>query len=177
MARYTADPTKDTAGFPILPKGDYRLKFGEPKAFKGETKEGANAGQENYGIAYLLTVVEGPVDSDGGVSPSEHFLKKIYHRMYYHTPESRNFSKNYILAAFGYTSNEEPQFNDALNQMKEQDPENPQLDWSFDPDTGECGEAWKQLTNREIVGSLSVKLDKNNREQQSWDAVRPVPSS
>lgn len=175
MARYEADPTKDTAGFPILPKGDYRLKLGEPKAFKGETTEGKNAGQENFGVAFLLTVVEGPVDYEGNVSPSEHFLKKVYNRLYYHTQESRNFSKGLILAAFGYNSNEEDLFNEQLNKLRAEEPDNPALDWGFDGDTGEVGEAWKNMAGREIVASLSIKKDKNNKDQQNWDQVRPVP--
>jgi hypothetical protein len=175
MGRYTADPTKDTAGFPVLPKADYRLSIGEPKAFKGETKEGPNAGQENYGVAFLCTVVEGPVDEEGSVSPSEHKAKKCYNRLYYHTQDSRNFSKGFILAGFGFSPKEEEVFNQKIAELREQNPEDPALDWSFDPDTGECGEAWRALTNREIVASLSVVKDKKDQEQQKWDMVRPVP--
>jgi len=177
MARYTADPTKDTAGFPVLPKGDYRLSIGEPKAFKGETKEGANAGQENYGIGFLCTIVEGPVDLDGNPSPVEHKAKKVYNRLYYHTQDSRNYSKGFILAGFGFSLREEDEFNKKIAELREQNPDDPALDWSFDPDTGECGEAWRALTSREIIASLSVVKDKNEKEQQKWDVVRPVPVS
>ena len=175
MARYNADPTKDTAGFLVLPKGDYRLRFGEPKAFEGETKEGANAGQVNYGIAYVMTVVDGPVDDEGNVSPREHLLKKVYIRLYQHTQESRNFSKNYIMAAFGYSSARESEFNEHLSKVQAENPEDPANDWSYDTETGECGEAWKLLTNRDIVCSLSTKLDAKNREQQNFDSIRPAP--
>ena len=175
MARYVADPTKDTAGFPVLPKADYRMKIGEPKAFKGETKEGANAGQENFGVGILCTVIEGPVNTDGLSSPHEALGKKAYNRLYYHTQDSRNYSKGFILAAFGFSQREEEEFNAKIEELRAQNPEDPALDWSFDHDTGEVGEAWRALTNREIVASLSVVKDKNEKEQQKWDLVRPIP--
>jgi len=177
MARYVADPTKDTAGFPVLPKGDYRLSIGEPKAFKGETKEGANAGQENFGVAFVCTAVEGPVDTEGNVSPPEAKGKKAYTRLYYHTQDSRNYSKGLILAAFGFSQKEEEEFNRKIEELRAANPDDPALDWSFDPDTGECGEAWRALTNREIIASLSVTKQKDKDEQQKWDMVRPVPVS
>lgn len=179
MARYTADPTQDTAGFDVLPKNDYRLKVGEPKAFKGETKEGANKGKENYGVAFVCTVIPGPVDENGGESPSESVGKKAYQRLYYHTQDSRNFSKGFVLAGFGYTTREEQEFNDKFQKAAEENPDSDEVDWSFDPDTGEVGGAWRLLTNREIIASLSVNKRKdsqgNEQEQQVWDQVRPVP--
>lgn len=182
MSRYTADPTQDTAGFPVLPGGDYRLKVGEPKAFKGETKEGDNKGKENYGIAFTCSVVPGPVDNEGHESPKEHITKKAYQRLFYHTQEARNFSKGYVLAFFGFTTAEEKVFNDKLAELKEKDPENPALDWSFDPDTGEVGHAWRGIANTEFVATLGVQKRKNNttgieEEQQTWLQVRPVPVS
>lgn len=175
--RYNFDPTQDTAGFPIFPKGDYRFKFGEPKAFQGETKEGKNVGEKNYGIGFTITCVEGPIDNDGGVSPAEYVGKKQYTRLYYHTQESRNFSKGTILAAFGYDQRDEQQFNEALNSLKQENPDAPELDWGFDPETGKVGRAWREMANREVVYSLSVQKDRNDKEQQKFDAIRPVPVS
>lgn len=175
MPRYVADPTQDTAGFPILAKGDYRLRIGEPKSFKGETKQGERVGQVNFGVAYTCTVVGGPVDLDGNTTPESDIGKKVYNRLYYHTQESRNFSKGFILAAFGYNTSEEEQFNEGLRAAAEENPDDPALDWSFDPDTGECGEAWRSLTNREIVASLSISQREGMQPQQRWESVRPVP--
>lgn len=177
MSRYTADPTKDSAGFPVLPKGDYRLKIGEPKAFKGETTSGNRAGQDNYGVAFTCSVVPGLLDGDSNESPTEYIGKKVYQRLYYHTPESRNFSKGFILAAFGFSNKEENLFNDKINKIKEENPDNPAVDWSFDPDDGSVGEAWRGMTNTEIVASLSVQKDKNDNDQQRWEQVRPIPEA
>lgn len=174
--RYVVDPTQDTAGFPILPKGEYRLKIGEPKAFKGETKQGENKGQINYGVGFMCTVIDGPVDNEGNVSPVEHKGKKVYNRLFYHTQESRNYSKTFVIAAFGYSQKEEEQFNEKIKEIKEADPDNPAVDWSFDADTGECGEAWRGMVNSEVVAALSVdKVD--GVERQKWDMVRPAPSA
>lgn len=175
--RYEFDPTKDTAGFEVLPGGDYRLKIGEPKAFKGETKEGPNAGNENYGVAFVLTVVPGPVDAEGNESPQEHVTKKVYQRLFYHTQESRNFSKGFVLAVFGFTSKEEKMFNDKLTEIKEKEPDNPAVDWAFDSDTGECGQAWRGMVNAEIVATLGVKKGRKegDSDQQTWEQTRPTP--
>lgn len=176
MARFSADPTKDTAGFPILPKADYRLRIGEPKAFLGETKEGENKGRANFGVGIPLTVVPGPVDLDGNTSPEDSIGKKAYNRLFYHTQESRNFSKTFILAAFGYTQREEEEFNSILAKLKAEDPNNPAVDWDFDYETGEVGRAWKSMTNIEVVASLSIGKNNKGADQQQWDQVRPAPS-
>lgn len=174
--RYEADPTKDVAGFPVLPKGDYRLKLGEPKPFVGETKQGDNKGKTNYGVAFLCTVVPGPVDTEGNVSPADSIGKKAFQRLFYHTEDAAGFRKQFQLAAFGYSQKEEEEFNQKLLAEGTK--------FGFNTDTGEVDDGWKAMANREIVASLSVTKQKKNQndpnseevDQQKWDSVRPIPT-
>lgn len=170
--RYNADPTKDSAGFPVLPKADYRFKFGEPKPFENIDDNDPN--KKNFGVAFIAKVVPGPVDLDGNESPRDQIGKSAYVRLFYHTDNAQSFRKQYILAAYGYTTNEENDFNE-ISQSEE-------IDWGFDPETGEVGEGFKMMSNKEFVASLSVQKRKFKRngveveeEQNSWEAIRPIP--
>lgn len=170
MARFNADPSKDSAGFPVLAKGDYRFKFGEPKTFKNLDENG----KESFGIAFIAKVVPGPVDLDGNQSPAEGMGKSAYVRLFYHTDNAQSFRKQYILAAYGYKVNEENEFN-AISEQEN-------IDWGFDTEDGSVGEGFKMMSNKEFVSSLSVQKRKFKRngvdveeEQNQWEAIRPIP--
>lgn len=170
MARYNADPSKDSAGFPVLPKGDYRFKFGEPKFFKNIDDA---TGKESYGVAFVAKVVPGPVDDEGNQSPTEGIGKSAYIRLFYHTDNAQSFRKSYILAAYGYKVSEENEFNEVSKSEE--------IDWGFDEE--HMGEGFKMMSNREFVASLSVQKRKFKRngvdveeDQNNWEAIRPIPA-
>ena len=167
MARHNYDPANDAAGFPVLPDNDYRMRIGEPKLFTGVTKTGPNKDKPNWGFGILCTVVPGPVDTNGRMSPAEHVGKKAYQKLYYHDDNSAGFRKAFILAAFGYTPAEEKEFNE-----KNAGEDN----WWYDTDTGQFGDGWRAIAGKEIVASLSVGKGQNDQPQQSWDLTRPVPT-
>lgn len=152
MPRFVSDPTKDTAGFPILPKGDYEVRIGEPKPFYGEGNNGVN-----HGVAYLLTVEKADDPSLVG--------SKIYQRCYQHSQGAKDFCKSFIIAAAGYNANEERTFNEAANGA----------DWSYDTDSGEVGEAWRLLSGKTVIVSLSIGKNKQTQaDQQNIDGWRPL---
>lgn len=167
MPKYTADPSKDSAGFPVFPKGDYRLKIGEPKAFEQVAKRGPNTGKTSYGIGFLVTCVNGAVNEDGTESNPAYVGKKQYHKMYQHTQGAKDFGKGFLLSAFGYTLKEEDAFNAKASE----------LDWSFDTDSGEVGEGWKSMTHAELVATMSVNIDNETKQEiQQFESFRPIPT-
>lgn len=151
MARYEANPSKDTAGIPVLPKDMYEFIIGEAKAFEGKNKEG----KDNYGVRYSLKVDGGAMDG-----------KRIPQTIYQHSEGARNMGKGFLMAALGYKKNteEEERFNT----------EQENKDWSFDGATGEVGDGWSQLTGQRVIGNFDVKKGDNDVEQQDIKGWLPV---
>lgn len=163
MPRYNPNPAEANAGFPLFRKGDYRFKCAEPKAFDKRDKQTGNV--INYGIGITVTCV-------GQAEGSDMIGKKQYVRLYLHTPEARDYTKQFQMAVFGFTLDKEEEFNKLAAQE----------DWSFDTDTGAVGSAWKAMTNKEFIASMSIGKykDPNNpdaeeRDTQQWDQYRPIP--
>lgn len=152
MPRYEGDPTRASATFEVFPKGDYEFTIGEPKAFERTNAQG----KLTYGIRYTLTVQnEGPFKG-----------KPFPQTLYKHVETAEGINKRFVMAALGYalTKPDEKRF----------DTDYAGKDWSFDTDTGACGDAWRELTGRRIVGSFDVKLGNDQTEQQDVKGWRPL---
>jgi hypothetical protein len=154
MPVYNNDPTKVTANAVVLPKDDYEFIIGSPKSFAKKNDDGVTI--KNYGIRYPIIVAGGPFD---GQKPYPAVL-------YQHNPESESFSKQFLMAALGYDKgrDEEKRFDEASRGK----------DWSFDTDTGACGDAWNELTGKIIVGSFDTKMGDNQNEQQVINGWRKI---
>ena len=147
---YNADPSKDTAGFEVFPKGEYLIRIGEPKAFEKTGEKGTN-----FGVRYVCTIAEGPFKG-----------KRFIQTCYQHTQEAKDFGKQFILAAAGFTKKQEDEFNSAAAGA----------DWSFNTDNGAVGAAWRQLAGLHVYVAVSTKKGENDQEQQNIDSYRPVPA-
>lgn len=143
MPRYEADPTKVAAGLEIFPKDDYELTIGEPKAFQRTGDKGVN-----YGVRFTLAIA----------SEGQYKGKKYIQTCYEHSENAKPMNKRFIMAALGYQSDK--------NSEKRFDKDFEGADWSFDTDSGACGDAWRAATGKRIVGSFDVKLGDNGQEQQ-----------
>lgn len=143
MPIYNNDPSKVVATFEVLPKDDYELIVGEPKAFEKTGQNGVN-----YGVRYGVTVGSGAMEGKKGQPVS----------CYQHSEGAQQFSKGFIMAALGFGKGraEEQRF----------DAEYGGKDWSFDTDSGQVGDAWRELTGKRVIGSYDIELNPNSGEQQ-----------
>lgn len=143
MPIYNNDPSKVVATFEVLPKDDYEFIIGEPKAFEKTGDKGVN-----YGVRFPLTVATGPMEGKKGSPVS----------CYQHTEGAQQYSKGFLMAAAGFGKGraEEQRF----------DSEAAGKDWSFDTESGQCGDAWRELTGKRVVGIYDIELNPQTGEQQ-----------
>lgn len=147
MARYTPDLTKATAGIKLLPKGDYEFKIGEPKLFSRQRNENDGSQTEVFGVSYGLTVVAG--DQEVGTS--------IPMQLYMHTEKTAGMNKRFVMAALGYSLDDEPKFNEDFVDA----------DWSVDTEENEIGEIWKRLAGQRVAATADIVPNKQNPNQQN----------
>lgn len=155
MPRYEHDPTKVAAALTILPKDDYELKIGKPKAFERTAK----AGHQSYGLRFPLVVANGPQEN-----------KKTMYSIYLHSDGGAQMAKRFQMAVAGLTVNEanEKVFDAAAAGQ----------DWSFDPETGEVGAAWAAYEGNHVCVDLDVEIVQNDKgddvQSQVWGTWRPL---
>jgi hypothetical protein len=154
MSRYTPNPSNVTATFEVFPKGDYEFTMGKPKAFEKKDKDVV----VNFGVRVPLTINDGQYKG-----------KKTSAAMYFHNEGSESASKRFQMAALGFKNNKEAE--EAFNLKSAE------LDWSFDQETGDVSDIWKQFEGKQIVGVLDVDKNKNTGEpMQQFKSWRPVGS-
>ena len=150
MGRFGFDPNTVTAGFEILPKGDYILTVMNPKGFAKNNDDGT---LRNHGVRVTLKVAQ--TDNTALVG------KTIQHTLYGHTEGSNRMTKQFVMAAYGFGSKDEKAFNEAYGAK----------DWTYDENS--VGEVYSGMDGKVIFSSLSVKLDDNGNEQQDYKSIKP----
>lgn len=155
MPIFQADPTQDVGGFPVYPKGEYLVQIGEPKAFFRKSKKEV----ETYGIAYPLTIVEAP-------DPQYNGKKMSRFTAYQHTSGARDFAKGFLLAASGFSTKQEEDWN---HQSKAAG-----LEWGFNTETGETADGWKTIMGNKVYVSISTRIDEETgKDSNNFDSFRP----
>lgn len=152
MPRYEYDPSKSQATIEIFPKDEYEFIVGEPKAFIRKNRKN----QDSFGVRVSLTHTEGAYKG-----------KRTVFTCYLHSEGAQSMSKRFQMAVFGYEAKAEAEqdFNKATSG----------LDWSFDPETGSVGAAWKQLGGARVIGNLDVgKNEETDEPQQVFKSWRPA---
>lgn len=157
MPNYNYDPSSAVASFEVFPKDEYEVQIGEPKAFIKQSGEGDKA-HDSYGIRFPLIIKEGAYAG-----------KKMFYSTYLHSEGGQSFAKRFQMAALGYGKGkpEEDRFN---NDMRGKD-------WSFDPETGGVGDAWREFVGKRII--VAVDVSKNTRsgdDQQQFTGFRSIAS-
>jgi hypothetical protein len=150
--QYGFDPSTVSASFEVYPKGDYEVKIGEPKPFARDNRDG----KPTYGVRYPLTIT----------SPGPQMNKRALYSCYMHTEGSQAFTKQFLMAAYGYkrTQPEEERFNRDFTGK----------DWLFDPENGSVGDVWKNAQGQRITISLDVQKTEDDKEQQQFTGFRPI---
>lgn len=153
MPRFEPDPSKVSATIEIFDKDDYEFVFGEPKAFYSKN---AQTDKETYGIRFPLTIAEGP--RKGG---------RTILTLYQHNDGSASMSKQVVMAVLGYKNSPADE--------KRFDGETAGQDWSFDTDTGACGEMWRKMSGKRAICSLDIGTNPNSGEpSQTFKKWRPI---
>ena len=142
MPRYESNPANVRSSLEVLETGDYDFIVGEPKPFAGTTREGKNAGNDNYGIRFALTV------SDGDMK-NKRYIKTCFE----HNEGSQSMGKQFKMAVLGYKKGpqEEARFDKDWGGK----------DWSFDTDSGAVGDAWREMAGKRVTGSLVKEIAKD----------------
>lgn len=152
MSRYQYDPSKASASIEVFPKDDYEFIVGKPKSFA--KVEGDSV--KNFGVRFALTIADGQFKD-----------KKTVFTCYLHNDGGQSMTKRFQMACLGYGKGKAEEDKFDLEQTGK--------DWDFDPESGECGEAWNEMAGARIVGSLDVGKNTNNDEpQQQFKAWRPI---
>lgn len=145
MPRYTPDPTKNQGGFPVLPKGLYRLEISNASSF--ETKPDPSKGQNgNYGVRYATKVVASE-DQPSWVGKSAGPLN-----LYFHTEGAQNFSKSIYMRVVGCETDEE--FDSKFASE----------DFSFNPDDKSVGQFWHNLNGKLVDVMVGEPEEGKNRD-------------
>jgi hypothetical protein len=165
MPPYEFDPTKVTATIPIFPKGDYEFVVSEPKSFAKTNEEG----KTSMGIRFPVLCEDVAYDADGNPVGDPKFKgKRTIYSGYLHSDGAQAFTKGFLLAALGFDRNEagERAFDEKYKGQ----------DWGIDPDSGACGDMWRQVTGARVVASLDVAPNKNDPTQmiQQFSGFRRV---
>lgn len=156
MPRYEFDPSTVVASMEVFPKGEYEFQIGEPKSF---LKVATDDKKDSFGIRYPL-VAKLPGEYDG---------KRNIFNTYYQSEGSQSFAKQFMMAALGYGKGkqEEDRF-DADMRGK---------DWSFDPNDGSVGDAYRQLAGQRVIGILDIQKNTNTGDpMQAFKGWRPISS-
>lgn len=141
MPRANPNPSQTSATQEIYPDGDYELLIGRPKAFARYEDDGVTI--KNFGIGIPMRIAE----------PVEHIGKQFYHNLYYHTDGAKGMNKLFLMAALGYTRDEEKRF----------DAEHPDEEWAFDygkDSDGFLGNGWLMLENERVTAEMSQDIQK-----------------
>ncbi len=159
MPRYDTSMAGVVASlFGNIPAGHYRFKIGTAKAFqKKETKDGVEI-TKNFGIRYPVEVVD-VIQGDGRIGD------KQLVNLYQHTKDSIGYSKavHLVLCGFDQTPEGEADYNDKFASM----------DFGFDTDSGEVGQAWKECEGSFFEAIVDVQKN-GDQENQKWKKYIPV---
>lgn len=146
-------PSANTASVQIWPKGDYEVIVGTLKAFLNKNDDGTD---KNWGIRCVFQLA----DDD---------TQKIIYSGYLHTQGASSFVKGFQLACYGVEKKP------SAEKMFDEQYDN--ADWSLNFETGEVGEAWKNMEGSRIIASVDTQINKQTGdEQQQFKNFRPLGS-
>jgi len=182
MSVFTPDFAAVDAGFPIYDRGMYRVKITarEPAVWEKNDEHGNVTIVSR--VRYKLEMF-GMLDDDGEVQTTDANGKEIIGKsvqamdVYLHTKDAWSFAKLFLMAAFGYSKNEENEFNEFFQENKDE--------FMFSGDAGDpdetlndnLGSAWDAPVDRMVDVFLQKTLETyqgEERENQKMSAWQPV---
>lgn len=164
MSRFTPDLAKVRAGFPTIESGEWEFIIGEAKGFHYVKDDG----KEVYGVRYPLEIA-GSVDAGGNLKDEELSGDQAApFSLYLHSKKAGGMVKQWLLAALGYTIEEEDEANESV--FGEHD-----FGWDLDEDEDPVvGDGWTMPEGRRIRMTCSVQIMDNGDKRQQYGSYVPV---
>lgn len=169
--RFEPDMSKARASTRIFERGEYEVKVGEPQAmlYRKDNDDVV------AGVRYPLTMV-GRITADGNIEEEGDWGSEGEDvsptRLYVHTEAAWPMAKRFVMAAMGYSLEEEDEFDEEF--VSEHD-----FAIDGDPDaedeTPELGSAWKQVEGQRVWITLDTD-QYQGRQTQTHNAPQPVGS-
>lgn len=167
MPRWNPDFAGARATIRVYERGDYEVKFGSPRPFVRENREGKVVS----GVRYPLEMV-GRIQADGSLDKEFEGEQVAPISLYIHNEDGWGIAKRILMAVLGYniTPEAEDEFdNDVVAQG---------VDFGVDGDVDEevtAGDGWKKLQGgRAIVSLSSQKPEGYDRVFQQHGNFVPV---
>ncbi len=158
MPQHNYDPKAISATFKVFERGDYELLVGEPKAFQKTNREG----NEQFGIRWKLKIEN--VVEDGS---SDAVGEKTIYSCYLHGG-AEPFGKIFAMACLGFENTPEGESEFDSSEFAD-------MDWSFDTESGMCGDGWRRCVGCRVISLLSVMVNKENgNKMQQFESFRPA---
>lgn len=167
MSRFAPDLTKVRAGFPTIESGEWEFIIGEAKGFHYVK----DSGKAVYGVRYPLEIA-GPIDAEGNVGDDELSGERAApFSLYLHSDKASGMVKQWLLAALGYSIEEEDEANEAVFGAHD-------WDWDIDEDDPDAepviGDGWTMPEGRRIRMTCSVDIGDNGNKRQQYGSYVPV---
>lgn len=164
MTRFQPDLGKTKAGMPVYERGEYEVKIlGVKPIYYVKEEEGT----EVAGASLSLEMV-GRVQNDGTLDRELEGETVAPLRLYVHSEKAWPITKRAIMAALGYTLDDEDTFNNDLAAT---------LDVGVEPGEGDeeatLGSGWSRLTGQRMLMTLN-KRKWQGREQQQHEGFMPI---
>lgn len=174
--RFEPDLTKTRASTRIFDRGEYELEITglRPVQFGGDnyiyTRE--SDGEVVAGVATTFKMV-GRVQPDGSLDREFEGEDVSSDRHYIHTEGSYPFTKRFLMAAAGFSREEEDAFDEEWAS------DNPIfIDGEpDDPDSQELGPGWEAIVGLHVVASLDQRMSEeegDDRVFQEFRSYQPV---
>jgi len=164
MTRFQPDLAKTKAGMPIYERGEDEVKINAVKVIHYIKEE---SGDEIAGAALTLEMV-GLVQNDGSLDRALEGETVAPLRLYVHSEKAWPITKRAIMAALGYSLDDEDKFNNDIAAN---------LDVGVEPGEGDedatLGSGWKRLVGQRMLMTLN-KRTWQGREQQQHEGFMPI---
>ncbi len=142
MPIFTPNLTAVAAGIPLLEKGGYEFTVGEVKLGSRDV------------MVNEITVKEPVIQLILKIDSGESFVgKTIPFTLNPNGEFGPQFAKQFLIAAYGFTSQREQEFNQKFST---------DTDWTIDTDNNVLGEVWIGLQGKKINAEVSQVVNKKD---------------
>jgi hypothetical protein len=164
--RFTPDLSKVRASIRIFDRGDYRLKITKSEPFINEAKTDDKGNEkQTAGCRYSLEMV-GKLNARGEVEPEFEGEAVTPNRCYVHSEGGWSMTKQFLMAALGYSRDEEDKFDAEWAA-------NADLKIEGEPEEVEAGNSWEAPVGKLVDVTLNKRIYEG-REQQDFNGWSPA---
>lgn len=166
MTRFEPNLAKAHAGFPMLQRGEYEFTITKATPFYRVKDDGSENGGCRVGLR-----CDGAINADGsinaGIEEAGEQVSTL--SLWIHTPKAFGMTKQFIMAALGYTIQEEKKANEEYFEAS---------DFSVDVDEEDNivgGASWQDLVGKTLRMTADIGVWQGN-DQQEYKSYQPLAS-